>query len=136
MMTMIMRIKYVLFITITISFSTTYVVTKKVNNGQSAAAAPLSCIDDNGRPVDYYVIYKFPKIEDSESKLLRTGVAYAYIDANSANNSWKLSVKSIEDSNSAIGSSVTPLFNKNTSYEQIVYNDQSPTKGNTIHVSD
>lgn len=124
-MRMLLTMKYVVFISIAFSLTCTYVVVV-------AAADSLSCIDDNGHPVDYFVIYKFPKIEDSQRKWLRTGVAYAYIDANSGANGWTLSEKSIEDEHSAIGATVTPLFNKNAPYEKIVYNDQSPRNGTTF----
>ncbi|XP_019643573.1 PREDICTED: plancitoxin-1-like [Branchiostoma belcheri] len=47
--------------------------------GRSAA---LSCLNEQGKPVDWFIAYKIPKIAESSYKLVQEGLGHVYMDAN------------------------------------------------------
>jgi hypothetical protein len=56
------------------------------------------CLDESGRPVDWYVIYKLPRPQfwkKTSNTLMNEGVAYMYFTAD--DEQWTLSKLSIED---------------------------------------
>lgn len=73
------------------------------------------------------MIYKFPTLKHS-NKLVKAGVAYMYMTSD-YHNEWIVSNKSINDSDSLIGNTLSSLYSKKPFY--ILYNDQPPrSKGN------
>uniref|UniRef100_A0A1B6LW25 Uncharacterized protein n=2 Tax=Graphocephala atropunctata TaxID=36148 RepID=A0A1B6LW25_9HEMI len=93
-----------------------------------------SCRDENNNVVSWFAIYKIPKIKDHSNEFIQSGVAYAYILSGS-DQGWRLSEKSINDSNSIPGLTLAPLYiNSSDGNSQdalyILYNDQPPV-GNT-----
>jgi len=49
----------------------------------------VSCLDADGKPVEWWVLYKMPVLPDAATAALRSGLGYAYFDSNS-----KMSTKS------------------------------------------
>ena len=84
------------------------------------------CTDDNGRSVDYFLLYKLPKLEDSTNKLIRTGYAYAFVSSKINSSEWIISNRTINETRSALGYTLRPLFDENSKANYIVYNDQPP----------
>lgn len=98
------------------------------------------CYDENGNVVDYFIVYKVPKLENSSNNLIRNGYGYAYMSSSSSK-SWHLSKRSISDKNSILGLTLKPIFDNNRKVDNkktanlIAYSDQPPIyNGNIINV--
>ncbi|XP_064649762.1 plancitoxin-1-like [Lineus longissimus] len=83
------------------------------------------CIGSTGKPVDWFVAYKLPKIEGS-TKLIRAGVAHVYLDVD--NPKWVLSDTPVNVSNQAIGFTLNQIYKgpKRDDITYLMYNDESP----------
>ncbi|XP_035224221.1 deoxyribonuclease-2-like [Stegodyphus dumicola] len=85
----------------------------------------LSCKDDKNRDVDWYVMYKIPKISDErEGTNLGEGTAYAYITSSKPGN-WKLSSKSVTDG-SLLENTLEDFNAKKKEASYLFYNDDPP----------
>ena len=106
-------------------------------SGLSIIWAQLQCRDESGKAVNWYVVYKFPKIKNGE-KPLDTGYRYAFITSND-NNGWTLSEYGVNDSkNSIFGQTLAPIYSTklSSSISYLEYNDEPPegeTKGDGAH---
>lgn len=90
----------------------------------STRTTPLSCRDENGQPVDWFVVYKLP------------GRSYVYQSSESQqdaaiNNSWIESSRSIDSPDSIVALTLQPLYqfsNTTTEMDRLVlmYNDEWP----------
>lgn len=49
-----------------------------ISSDQIANATEVSCLNEEGKPVDWYIAYKFPKIKGADG-LFASGEAYSYI---------------------------------------------------------
>eukprot|EP00029_Vermamoeba_vermiformis_P013589 TRINITY_DN850_c0_g1_i1.p1 TRINITY_DN850_c0_g1~~TRINITY_DN850_c0_g1_i1.p1 ORF type:complete len:384 (-),score=34.65 TRINITY_DN850_c0_g1_i1:40-1119(-) len=89
---------------------------------QICIADSFVCRDEfTGAPVDWWITYKFPE----EAKNSESGTSYAYMDANTYTSSqWKISTKSLDDSDSALSATLDPFYSNPTGY--IMWNDESP----------
>ncbi|XP_063974026.1 plancitoxin-1-like [Diachasmimorpha longicaudata] len=88
----------------------------------------LQCKNENGTIVDWYVLYKLPKISSSSNPLIRQGVAYAYITNATVNQGWKLSTRSIKSALSIPGRTLDLLYKDNVARKiaWLLYSDQAP----------
>ncbi|KAG5877853.1 hypothetical protein JTB14_007249 [Gonioctena quinquepunctata] len=84
----------------------------------------LQCMDENNNPVDWYVLYKIPKLKHV-NKLIKYGVAYTYMTSGEYH-SWKVSENAINSSNSIIGNTLQTLFDNSIDLSYILYNDEPP----------
>ncbi|XP_060531435.1 deoxyribonuclease-2-alpha isoform X2 [Cylas formicarius] len=95
----------------------------------------LECKDEKNEPVDWFVIYKFPK-ENHAIKPINQGLGYMYLTSK-VYTTWMLSVKTINDTNSMVAYTLSPLYDVKDKLTYILYNDESPygpktsTKGHT-----
>ncbi|XP_012152333.1 deoxyribonuclease II [Megachile rotundata] len=88
----------------------------------------LQCRDENNLPVDWYVLYKLPKVSESSNALIRDGLAYLYITNVTIGTGWRLSTRPIGSSDSIPGMTLAPIYsdvNENNSL-WILYNDSPP----------
>ena len=67
----------------------------------------LQCRDLNGKPVDWFVAYKLPVLDDNGPQF-KDGLNFLYADSKSR--SWTISDKKINDPNSAIGATLNQLW--------------------------
>lgn len=90
----------------------------------------LSCKDDAGNDVDWFIAYKIPRLEKDPSPF-KSGYSYAYITSNTVANGWTLSSKLITDATSITGNTLAPLYAPpgffGSSISHVAYNDQKPT---------
>lgn len=92
----------------------------------------MQCRDESGKIVDWYVVYKFPRIAGAKSPL-DSGFKYAFITSDSKS-SWALSNISVTDGEKSIfGQTLHSVYatklDSNLSY--INYNDEPPN-GETV----
>nr|XP_046915224.1 plancitoxin-1-like [Dermatophagoides farinae] len=93
-----------------------------------SSSSPPQCIDDFGKPVDWYIIYKFPHLKSLNKPGLFGGHHYAYLTSNiKHSNGWHFSSHQITESQSMFGQTFSPFFSDNRSHlTTMFYNDQPP----------
>ncbi|XP_038640808.1 deoxyribonuclease-2-alpha-like [Scyliorhinus canicula] len=88
----------------------------------SSVIADISCYDDDGQPVDWFIIYKLPK------HVNKTGLGYMYMDPST--NGWRAGKHSINDTTCAVGATLQQYYKKakyqNDDMAYVFYNDQIP----------
>lgn len=91
----------------------------------------LTCRDESGKAVDWYIVYKLPRQAD-EPAPLSTGFAYAYLTGKGNGNQKKqanafhLSKKLVTDEDSIFGKTLAPLYKDPKAYSHVMYNDAPP----------
>ncbi|XP_074601100.1 deoxyribonuclease-2-alpha-like [Brevipalpus obovatus] len=84
----------------------------------------LTCRDDNGNPVDWWIIYNFPTKVLSKGEG-ESGLRYTYITSNDEDKSkFKLSPKDMNEEDNIFFNTVSPIYSDPKKYEYIFYNDQ------------
>ncbi|KAF5308910.1 hypothetical protein FQR65_LT00610 [Abscondita terminalis] len=91
----------------------------------------LQCMDQNKKPVDWYVLYKLPQ-QSHNNNLIKDGTAFTYITSNNLTG-WTLSDVPISDSNSIVGLTLDPLFTKRNDVLYLLYNDENPDGSVNFH---
>ncbi|CAK9810420.1 unnamed protein product [Anthophora plagiata] len=88
----------------------------------------LQCRDETNSPVDWYVLYKLPKVQTSSNPLIRKGVAYLYITNETIGTGWQLSTRPIGSNNSIPGITLAPLYARGNEDKNLwnLYNDSPP----------
>jgi hypothetical protein len=85
----------------------------------------VSALDENGKPIDWWFIYKVPQLTQDAASDSATGYEYVYFDANSAR-----AVKSpnlLNQNNGALNVTLNSVFrNPGASTGWILYNDEMP----------
>ncbi|XP_070765372.1 deoxyribonuclease-2-alpha-like [Enoplosus armatus] len=81
----------------------------------------VKCRNDAGNEVDWYILYKLPKVNGD-------GLSYLYMDESS--NGWKLSKKTINSKSGTLANTLKPLLDfydrKTEGFGYMLYNDQPP----------
>lgn len=88
----------------------------------SARSHELTCKDDNGNPVDWWIVYKFPTgvLPHGES-----GTRYAYITSDDEDKSkFKFSPRDMNDEDNIFFNTVDPIYSNPKKYSSVFYNDQ------------
>ena len=101
------------------------------------AADTPQCRDENNLPVDWYALYKLPKLDvklnGEENTLIQTGEAYLFMTDQTADQGWQLSTRSIGAANSILANTLAPLYNNvqdnNREILWALYNDDPPVSG-------
>ncbi|XP_076675033.1 deoxyribonuclease II [Andrena cerasifolii] len=107
-------------------YAVALLIARNAANGNSRDK--LQCKDENNMPVDWYVLYKLPKLQTSSNPLIRKGLAYLYITDATVGTGWQLSARSIASNSSIPGSTLAPLYNDENDEENLwaLYNDSPP----------
>ncbi|XP_054163410.1 deoxyribonuclease-2-like [Oppia nitens] len=86
----------------------------------------LQCRDESGKSVDWYVVYKFPRLSGGEPPV-DSGFRYAFLTSES-NSGWTLSDLDITDKKSIFGQTLQPIYDKSidSHISYINYNDETP----------
>ncbi|XP_020557956.1 deoxyribonuclease-2-beta isoform X2 [Oryzias latipes] len=88
-------------------------------------AADISCRNEEGNPVDWFIIYKLPKYKVGE---VGSGVEYMYLDESVAR--WQMSKYMINTSQGAIANTLKQLYMgkayMSNSSVYVLYNDGPP----------
>ncbi|KAM9313319.1 deoxyribonuclease-2-alpha [Gastrophryne carolinensis] len=88
------------------------------------SSAAISCYGDHGQPVDWFIVYKLPKLEHDHSA--EAGMAYMYQDGDSGG--WVPGASLMNSTDSAAGRTLQQLYSSSQSQDvaYILYNDQPP----------
>lgn len=88
-------------------------------------SADISCMNEAGEPVDWFVIYKLPKYRIGG---IESGVEYMYLDSSAG--MWQMSKFMINSSQGAMGNTLSQLYNEEVYKSNIsvyaLYNDGPP----------
>jgi len=86
---------------------------------------PMQCIDEQGEPVDWWVIQKQPKLTKNTGRY-RQGLGYMYADENSP--VLEVSSKWLNDSNTALAHTLEQIYSNHVDPNLLwlMYNDQPP----------
>lgn len=90
-----------------------------------AAHAELSCLDEAGKPVDWFIVYKLPRQADGPAPL-NTGFSYGFMTSSDKKKAFKLSDKLVTDEESIFGKTLAPLYSNPKAYSNVMYNDAPP----------
>lgn len=99
------------------------------------AADTPQCRDENNLPVDWFALYKFPKLKDNANTLIQTGDGYLFMTDRtvSLNQGWQLSTVGIGAAGSMLANTLAPLYNNvaenNAEIFWALYNDDPPVNG-------
>ena len=98
----------------------------------SVQSAGLFCKDQNGKDVDYTIVYKIPKLGDQAAPL-NTGFAYAWMagkpitgSGKATTSTWTLSDKLVTDKSSLFAQTLAPVYANPDKYTWFLYNDEPP----------
>ncbi|XP_069452425.1 deoxyribonuclease-2-beta isoform X4 [Ovis canadensis] len=93
-------------------------------------ATKISCRNEEGEAVDWFIFYKLPKKQNQESR--ETGLEYLYLD--STTRSWSRSKQLMNASTSVLGRTLQQLYeasaSENNSTAYLIYNDGVPKSVN------
>ncbi|ELU06802.1 hypothetical protein CAPTEDRAFT_171507 [Capitella teleta] len=86
----------------------------------------IQCKDQNNQNVDWFIIYKLPKISKSQYPLVREGLGHLYMDVH--RQSWTMSNVSLEQRNHAIAYTLQQIYDNYESKDvaYALYNDEAP----------
>uniref|UniRef100_A0A914WQT2 Deoxyribonuclease II n=1 Tax=Plectus sambesii TaxID=2011161 RepID=A0A914WQT2_9BILA len=89
-------------------------------------ALKYSCLNENGDPVDWFIVYKLPDINKHPNSYVKQGLGYLYLD--SRNVYWTLGSNSINSSQCALGRTVGQIYSSKADPEifRLLYNDAHP----------
>ncbi|XP_066449773.1 deoxyribonuclease-2-alpha [Eleutherodactylus coqui] len=84
--------------------------------------AAISCYGDHGEPVDWFIVYKLPRLD----KTPESGMKYMYQDGNSGG--WVQGTALMNSTESAVGGTLNQLYqsSKEKDVAYLLYNDQPP----------
>lgn len=94
----------------------------------ASLASSLSCQDEDGQFVDWFIAYKFPKLSDYGHPF-DTGFSYAYITGkNDTLKQWTTSSKLITDAHSVVMRSMSVAYTGKATgkINSLYYNDGPP----------
>ena len=92
-----------------------------------------SCVCRNhlNESVDWFIIYKLPRLIHSIDPLIVNGTGYMYLDSSSSLDQWHFSSVSITSIQSLTGLTLSPLYQSND-YSHLFYNDQPPNQSDSL----
>lgn len=86
--------------------------------------AGITCRGENNQIVDWYAIYKLPKLErESPQSLLGRGEGYAVLNVGKSQAKWELSGKTISSSGSVLGNTLQQFYSNKNGVTYLMYND-------------
>ncbi|XP_066472328.1 deoxyribonuclease-2-alpha isoform X2 [Tiliqua scincoides] len=91
----------------------------------TAIHGDISCYDDSGKPVDWFIVYKLPKPHHSPTE---GGMRYMYLDEHTQG--WVQGRSLMNDTEGAVGRTVQQLYTEAVGRQKemayVLYNDQPP----------
>ncbi len=91
----------------------------------SSYPPPCVCRNHLNEPVDWFILYKLPRLSKSVDPFVANGTGYLYLDSSSSLDKWHFSTQGIDSTLSLTGLTLAPLY-KLKEYSYLFYNDQPP----------
>ncbi len=91
----------------------------------SSSPPPCVCRNHLNEPVDWFILYKLPRLSRSVDPFVANGTGYIYLDSSSSLDKWHFSSQGIDSLSSLTGLTLGPLY-KLKDYSYMFYNDQPP----------
>jgi deoxyribonuclease-2 len=94
---------------------------------QDIFSASPSCLDQDGKKVDWWMMYKMPLLPGNDNPEYVNGYGYAYMDKNSKK--WTVATDTyIDDNNIALSYTLAQIYDASTdgSMGWVLYNDEKP----------
>lgn len=96
---------------------------------ETTTPGTTKCKDQSGRDVDWFIVYKLPKMQPSKENFVTPkGGEFVYVDANTpkSTQTWTLSNQNMLDQNNPVARTLKPLFEPSQDLLYVAYNDQPP----------
>ncbi|XP_053490178.1 deoxyribonuclease-2-beta isoform X2 [Ictalurus furcatus] len=89
----------------------------------SLCEGEISCLNEDGQPVDWFIMYKLPKYKQGN---VGSGVDYMYLDPSLPN--WQMSKYLVNTSEGALGKTLSQLYQRymSNSSAYMLYSDAPP----------
>ncbi|XP_066294947.1 plancitoxin-1-like [Branchiostoma lanceolatum] len=90
-------------------------------------ATGLSCLNEQGKAVNWFIAYKIPKIAESPHKLVQEGLGHVYMDVNTQK--WSdVSPESLNNTDNAIGRTLQQMYSRGSRQDiaYVLYDDELP----------
>jgi len=86
-----------------------------------------SCVCRNhlNEPVDWFIVYKLPRLSHSIDPFVANGTGYIYLDSSSSVDQWHFAKPGIDSTSSLTGLTLAPMY-QSKDYSFMFYNDQPP----------
>lgn len=94
-------------------------------SGKSSSPSSCVCRNHLNEPVDWFIVYKLPRLPQSVDPLIANGIGYLYLDSSSSLDKWQFSSNGINSTSSLTGLTLAPLY-QSKDYSFMFYNDQPP----------
>uniref|UniRef100_A0A5S6QIM0 Deoxyribonuclease II n=2 Tax=Trichuris muris TaxID=70415 RepID=A0A5S6QIM0_TRIMR len=91
-----------------------------------ALCQAFKCVSEDGKAVDWFIIYKLPRVLGHYDSFLKYGSRYLYMDKTEP--SWRPSVHKIDDPDGALARTFQPLYDamRETTTFYMMYSDAYP----------
>ncbi|VDP11870.1 unnamed protein product [Soboliphyme baturini] len=88
------------------------------------ATASFHCVGDNGKPVDWFALYKLPHIKGHSNSLIRNGTAFLFLNPQLPQ--WNNTKKSLSSKDNCLAMTLAQYYSnrKNNKIFYFLYNDQ------------
>uniref|UniRef100_A0A914WPQ7 Deoxyribonuclease II n=1 Tax=Plectus sambesii TaxID=2011161 RepID=A0A914WPQ7_9BILA len=88
--------------------------------------AALSCKDQAGKDVDWFVVYKLPQQSTSDVQLIKEGTAFLYMDAKTKKDGWKLTTVGMDKKDQAVAYTLQQVYDnlESADHFHMMYNDE------------
>lgn len=110
-----------ILIVLPITFYSVYLLYFRTSSSSSACV----CRNHLNEPVDWFIVYKLPRLSASVNPLVTNGIGYIYLDSSSSLDKWQFSSKGIDSTSSLTALTLAPLY-QSTENSFMFYNDQPP----------
>ncbi|KAK7505118.1 hypothetical protein BaRGS_00003688 [Batillaria attramentaria] len=97
----------------------------------TTTSASMQCKDMNGKPVDWFIVYKLPKMRHETGTRFGDGLAQFYLDGQAPQ--WSLSKRAVNETDHAIYYTLQQVYEAQPdSILYLMYNDEKPDGGESL----
>ena len=122
---------FLLTVTVTLILTVAPYVLLRHRPSPTSSSASCACRNHRNEPIDWFIIYKLPRLVHSVDPLVANGTGYIYVDSSSSLDQWHFAAESITSNRSLIGLTLSPLYQSNDS-THLFYNDQPPNQADSL----